>query len=223
MKLHSLAFAVVLIVTFTTTASASVIVSATDATASSTFGGIGSPVDIQHTIDQSGLSITYNSGVTDFDTYLSLAPIHTFVAEQFEWFGNISSSTAVITYDLGSVLSIDRLVLWGEESSGFGTANILSSIDGVTFNLLTTINPLANPLLNDYAAEVFSLNSTVSGRYFRLDLSNCPQPNGNANFQGCSLGEIAFSSVSAVPLPPIAPLFGIGLAMIGFIGQRRKS
>lgn len=222
MKLHSMVFAVVLSSTFATTASASVIVSATDATASSTFGGAGSPVDISHTIDQSGLSVGYSSGVTDFDTYISLAPIHTFVAEQFEWFGDIRSSTAVLTYDLGSVLNIDRLVLWGEESAGFGTADIFSSIDGVTFNFLTTINPLDNPLLSNYTAEVFSLNSIISGQFFRLDLSDCPQPDGDVRFQGCSLGEIAFSSVSDVPLPPVMSLFGIGLAMIGFIGRRRK-
>ena len=39
----------------------------------------------------------------------------------FEWFSNSGTTAAVVTYDLGAVITIDRLALWNEESSGIGT------------------------------------------------------------------------------------------------------
>ena len=39
---------------------------------------------------------------------------------------------------------------------------------------------------------------------------------------GFALDRISFESVSAVPLPAALPLYGAGLAVMGFIGWRRK-
>jgi hypothetical protein len=61
---------------------ATVIQSPTGATASSTFS---EDYDIGNTIDQSGLSVTFISGTSDFDAYLASNPIHDPIAIDQEW------------------------------------------------------------------------------------------------------------------------------------------
>ena len=68
---------------FTTNVMAAVIVGPVAGTASSEFS---SSFDIGNTFDQSGLSISYTSGVDDFDAYLALGPTHSYVAIDNEWF-----------------------------------------------------------------------------------------------------------------------------------------
>jgi hypothetical protein len=190
-------------------AHAASIVSAVSVTASS------ERVDVpaSATIDQSGLSATYVSGVTDFDTYLGTNPTHTLLARNNEWFSDFGNLTPTLTFDLGAVLTIDRIALWVEESSGFSTAVLSSSVDGLTFGNLGTINPADNPLA-DYPAEVFGFAATEM-RFFQMDFSGCPQPDPGSTDE-CSLGEIAFSSIDAgttpIPVPAGAILLGSVLA-----------
>lgn len=175
-------------------ASAASIVSAIGVTASSE----RSLVPASATIDQSGLSATYVSGVTDFDTYIGTNPTHTSLAAGNEWFSDFGNLTPTLTFDLGSVLTVDRIALWVEESSGFSTAVLSSSVDGVTFGNLGTINPVDNPVAS-YPAEVFGF-ATTAMQFFRMDMSGCPQPNPGST-QECSLGEIAFSVGTTTPIP----------------------
>jgi hypothetical protein len=198
-------------------AQASAIWSPTSATASSTW----SPdYAIGHTIDQSGLSAGFVSGVTNFDTYIGSNPIHTLVAAGNEWFSADGVTSATITYDLGSVLTIDRLALWNEEFSGFGTGRISTSLDDSLFSSLTSISPIDSPSNLDYGAQIFSLG-IVSARYVRFDISGCPQPNGDAT-QICGIGEVAFSvGANQVPEPTSLALLGLGLAGAAVIRRRK--
>ncbi|ARE40576.1 hypothetical protein RGUI_2435 [Rhodovulum sp. P5] len=195
---------------------AATIVSAVGVTATSERSGVSAA----YTIDQSGLSVGYTSGITDFDAYIASNPIHTYVALGNEWFSDFGNTTPTLTFDLGSVLNIDRVALWVEESSGFSTADVTTSTDGVTFTSLTTISPQDNPLA-DYPAEVFSFTTTAL-RYFRMDLSGCPQPNPGSTDE-CSLGEIAFSAVDTppVPVPAAGFLFVSGLGALAAMRRRK--
>lgn len=184
---------------------AAVIVSAVGATATSEFGA-GSEIEL--TIDQSGLSSNYVSGVTNFDTYLGTNPTHTLVAIGNEWFSAAAASSATVVYDLGASIKMDRFALWHEESSGFTSALMSSSIDGLTFTGLPTISPVGNPVGSDYGAQVFHFGGTIMARYIQLDLRGCPDPTGN--FDACAIGEVAFSSPVPIPGALIFLLTGVG-------------
>ena len=79
--------------------------------------------------------------------------------------------------------------------------------------------PTNNPVGSDYLAQVFLLGST-SAQYVRFDITaGCPQ--ANSGFDGCGIGEVAFSVVNSVPVPAALPLMSSALAMFG-LGRRRN-
>ena len=212
-----LALSAVMTLPFMQSASAA-IVSAVGATIDSGGPGFGNIAD---TYNQNGLSSNYVSGVTDFNTYIGGGPTHTPIFSGFEWFSNSGSTSAQVTYDLGSVLKISKMAIWNEEASGIGLLDLFGSTDGVTFTSL-----LAGVLLTDNPGGFFSytadiLNFTATNfRYIRLDMSGCPQPNGS--FPACAIGEVAFNSVSSVPVPAALPLVMTGLFGLGALSRRRK-
>jgi hypothetical protein len=189
-------------------ADAGVIFSPTSGIINSGGPGFGT---LTETINQAGLLSNFVSGVTDFDTYLATNPLHTLVFAGNEWFSNSGTTSASVTYDLGSLTNIDRLALWNEESSGIGTLDLLHSSDGINFAPLALgLKPTDNPLAN-YPADVFSFAS-VNTRYIRFDMSDCPQPNP-ASFPSCAIGEVAFRKAN-VPEPASV----LGLLAIGALG-----
>ena len=176
---------------------AGIIRGAVNATASSEFD---SRYDIGNTIDQSGLSSNYNSGVDDFTAYLSANPTHTTIAANLEWFTQSGVQSAVATFDLGALFSIDAAALWVEEAWAPATdVSFLASTDGLNFvSLLGNISLPDNTV--DYPASVFNF-SAANARYFQVDFGSC-------GTSGCSLGEIAFSTQnSSVSVPVLVMAF----------------
>jgi hypothetical protein len=151
--------------------SGQVIVGPTGGVINSGGPGFGS---LTHTFNQAGLSHNYVSGVTDFDAFMALNPTHTNVFDGFEWFSNSGTTSASVTYDLGSIFTISRLALWNEESSGIGTLDLWGSSNGLDFfSLALGLKPTDNPLGPDYSADVFAWSATDL-RYVRFDMSDCP-------------------------------------------------
>jgi len=220
-KLIAAAAGIALLLSQLAPAQASVITSPTGATASSEFSA---DYDIGNTIDQSGLNVTFISGVSDFDAYLAGHPMHTPIAFNNEWFTALNVTQATVTYDLGSAKLVDRLALWNEEFSGFGTGRISYSLDGLTFLSLITISPIDSPANLAYGAQVFGWEA-VSARFFRFDVSGCPQPDGDPS-PLCGIGEVAFSVNGPPPRvaePGTLMLLALGLAGAGWLGRGRRS
>lgn len=192
-------------------ANAGAIYSAVSAVINSGGPGFGT---LTETFNQAGLSAGYTSGVTDFNTYIASSPTHTSTFGGFEWFSNQGSSSASVTYNLGTVRSLDGMALWNEESSGIGLLDLLVSTDGVTFSaLLSALSPTDNTGIGSYGADVFGFGA-VSAQFVRLDMSRCPQPATTIQFNACAIGEVAFRAAdgNAVPEPGALALVGLALA-----------
>jgi hypothetical protein len=168
---------------------------------------------LTETLNQSGLSSGYTSGVTNFNTYMASNPTHTLVFNGFEWFSNQGTSSARVTYNLGALRVIDAMALWNEESSGIGLLDLAYSADGINFSsLLSGLTPTNNPLNSSYTADIFSFGA-VNMQYIQLDMSRCPQN----DFPACSIGEVAFrgGELSNVPEPGSLALVALALAGLG--------
>ena len=198
-------------------AQAGTVVSATAATVlSSTGSGL-----IEDTFEQFGLLTDYVSGVTDWATYFAANPLHETPFAGGEWFSTRYVPTASVSYDLGSIQSIEGLALWNEDASGIGSLNILGSADGTTWTtLLSNVKPTDNPLGVQYGADLFNWQAT-NLRYVKLDMSGCPQPNGSG-YEACGIGEVAFHAATPVPEASTWAMSSLGLALMGVAVARRR-
>lgn len=173
---------------------------------------------LSQTFDQSGLLTTYTAGVTDFDTYVAGDPQHNFVFSGNEWFSNQGTTSAQVTYDFGSVVTIDALALWHEDASGFSRF-ILSGDSDANFLVASATD---NPINSNYGPEVFAFGSAITTRYLTLQMEGCPQPPDNG-FDGCAIGEVAFrSSGGVVPEPATWALMLAGFGLSGALLRRQR-
>ena len=171
---------------------------------------------ITNTIDQSGLSSTYVSGVTNFNSYIASNPTHSLIFSGNEWFSNQGTTSAQVTYDFGSVVTITALALWNEDASGIGKLKLSAAGYGTFLN----VSPFDGPINVDYPAQVFTF-SAVTTQFVTFDMSGCPQTNGA--FQACAIGEVAFQAGNVVPEPATWALMisGFGLAGLALRTRRR--
>lgn len=185
-------------------------------------GGPGNG-SINDTFNQSGLSSGYISGVTDFNSYIATNPLHSFAFSGNEWFSSINNNSSIVTFDLGSIFTLDALALWNEDASGIGTLSLLGSSDGALFNALGVFSPTNNEVNRDYGPQVFTFAASAV-RFVQFNMTDCPQP-GQPSFNGCAIGEVAFRAAAvngAVPEPTTWALMLLGFGAVGF-GMRRRN
>lgn len=141
-----------------------------------------------------------------------------------------------ITYGFNGPIAINGIILWNDEFAGIGRTELLSSMDGTTYTLLSTITPKPSKFapagkVVPYLAQVFSFDLTTM-LFFKLLVYDCPgPPSKQSSYRGCGIGEVAFSSAPrrpventpTVPIPAALPLLGSALGFFAWMGRRRKA
>jgi hypothetical protein len=181
---------------------------------------------VNQLLNQSGLSVGYTSGVTDFATYIASGPTHTRAVQADQWFSSIGTfPPGHIDFDLGNEYMVRDLAFWN--GAGTTTANVQNfrvfTSNVPDFSVSTLVGSFTNPQQrssNTYPVTVFHLTNT-DARYVRLDLDTYY---GNPNVVG--IGEVAFdatSATAAAPEPASLTLLGIGsIGLLGYGWRRRK-
>ncbi len=170
-------------------------------------------------LDQSGLSTTYISGVTDFSTFTSSGVTHGGF-EPNSWLSAKEVYSGYVTFDLGAEYSIEDFVMWN------GAIGINTSVNGFSlttslfsdFRVSTLVGNFSGHRKN-YDATVYDMINTTA-QYIRLDIT------GNFDPYCCTaIGEIAFNanSVESVPEPTSIILLGLGLVGMGFSRKKKTT
>lgn len=167
------------------------------------------------TIDQSGLSAGFVSGVTDFATYIGTNPTHAIPGPLNASSTPVDNLPGAFEFDLGGLFDIYDVALWNSfQGFGINSFDIFTATD-VLFT--TAINVGSFTAVDTFApmpVQVFSLTPSV-GQFVRLNIYS------NNGAGAVNLSEIAFD-VHAVPEPGTLALLGIGLAGIGLARRRRR-
>ena len=155
---------------------------------------------IVNLINQSGISAAYNSGVTDFNTFVGMTALSgnpSFFGAG-GWASAVGSSFQVnIDINLGFVQNLTRMALWNDvDLQGLGNFKLYAS-DNASFSSLTYLGSFTGyPGGVGHFAQVFDMTDATT-QYIRVEGS----PGGNEVL--LNIGEIAFegSTVNAVPEP----------------------
>ena len=188
-----------------------------------TAGDFSADAAIDSTIDHSGLSAGFTSGVTDFDSYIASNPVHEWIfTDGSEWFSEGGQTRGILVYDLGDTYAVNRLALWNEEFSGIQTMHVETSTNAafLTSVFVGDFNPTNTPFDQSYPSEVFDLSDSIA-RYVRLTITGPQTPNRGTFL---SMGEIAFDvQPTAVPEPATMSTVLLGLGAARLLRRRRRS
>ena len=181
---------------------------------------LGAGFELEQLINQNGLSASYVSGVTDFNTFATTTTHKSSSSpSNGGWASSVGNTfPANIDFDLGAMFSITSLALWNDiDQQGLGNFEVFTSLDN-SFSTLTSVGSFVGTMAvaNSSFAQVFDLNDTTT-QFIRIVGAPIEQNNGLLN-----IGEIAFEGAQSVPEPLSIVLMGLGLAGIGF-SRKNKS
>jgi hypothetical protein len=188
-------------------------------TATTTMGSV-SGFGISNAVNQSGLSATYTSGTTDFDSYVSTATGNSVTSNW--WFGN--GNTGFVTFDLGASYDVNALALWAIASANINAVrgfSLYADTDADTNSLGSLIGSFSAVAAvgdnNTIQSQVFTF-ATTNTRYIQMNITS----NAGGSFSG--LNEVAFGG-SATPVPwetDALPVVGATLFFAGGVWAKRK-
>lgn len=194
-------------------------VSASSPTA--TFIAQGSPTN---TIDQSGLSTGYTSGVTNFDTYIASSPTHDSSLIATLWLADPNvGSTVDLDFDLGGSYAIESMAFWNRGSNHYSNTRAFQLLvaDNAAFTGATVVGNYSDVNTNtgSFTAvlpEVFTF-AAITASYVRLQID--VSQDGQVR-----VGEVAFEVApqQTVPEPgTLALVLASGLALAAVRRQSR--
>jgi hypothetical protein len=191
-------------------ANAAVIISPSSISSSGRAQGV---YDIELTINQSGLSTGYVSGVTDFDAYIASNPTHNGQSGEPTFYGTLNEK-ATIDLSFDEPVLIDRVVLWNYpflNSAGLSGIEIFVSPDA-SYTYLRSIGSFS-PLDNVSDAQVFNITDTFA-KFIRITTET-----DFSDFNITGFSEIAFSTI---PEPSATALIGLAATALAVRRRRRK-
>ncbi len=178
---------------------------------------------INNTINQSGLSSSYTSGVTDFTTFTTNTT--STGGGSNVWVSATNTKTGNVDFNLGGSYDISAFAFWpvnvNNSTYTFKDFTLLAA-DNSSFTGATTLGTYTAVKNTDTHAQVFNFTATTA-TYVRLEITS--------NFGAVSTGfnEAAFAEVTTPP-PPTVPepssfallgLGGLGLALNAY--RRRRA
>jgi hypothetical protein len=178
--------------------------------------------------NQSGLSVGYTSGVTDFDTYIASNPTTFHGSGSNIWSASAGVLTGNFDFALGGSYLLDGMALWNliGDSSAIRDFNLLladnpSFSGAVTVGSFTALNNLGSG--SNAAAQVFTFNPTAAS-FVRLEIQNT----WDASAFAAAFNEAAFRGAPVAPVPEPATcslvLSGmLALALRRIVGGRGSS
>ena len=174
---------------------------------SSPQGSFGGSFALSNTIDQSGLSAGYTSGVTDFDTYTA-STTHSGKVSNSGFTGQETNGPQQFTFDLGSLTTINKIAIWSVNEPGAPSNFELFSDNDADFNngtsgTLLGFTALATPS-DPQPAQVFGF-AAKNTQFVHINAFNSQEP---PDFYG--LGEVTFREV-----PEPLTIIGSGV-VLGF-------
>jgi hypothetical protein len=191
-------------------------------TATTTMGSV-SGFGISNAVNQSGLSATYTSGTTDFDSYVSSTTSNS-IQGSSNWLSALNVTTGFVTFDLGASYDVNALALWKLQSGNTNAVrnfSLYADTDANTSSLGTllgnfsAVNAAGAP--NATQSQVFNF-ATTNTRYIQMNITS----NAGGSFSG--LNEVAFGG-SATPVPwetDALPVVGATLFFAGGVWAKRK-
>lgn len=171
-------------------------------------------------INQSGLSSTYESGVTDIESFASSSTHYPFLGTSHGLTGQSTDGPQHFTFDLGQEVPLSSIAIWNTYSAGAITSfELYADNDDDLYNgtqeLLMGPTPLVllhGTDIEPIEAELFSFETTMT-RYMHLNGLTTLNP---PDFY--TLAEVVFG---VVPSPGSGLV--VGLFMARLCGTRRRS
>jgi len=170
---------------------------------------VGSPDNV---INQSGLSVGYTSGMTDFDDYYFSTPGHNSDDNNAIWASGSPFLAGNFDFDLGGLVLIESMLIWNCDNQRAVYGFNLLADDNPTFSSPTVLGSFLvdNDGPGDRMAPHPLPFAPTLASHVRMEIisNNGPDP---LNVQ---MGEIAFE---AVPEPTVLALLGLGgLVLLGW-------
>ena len=188
-------------------------------TATTNMGTYTSGSPLSNLTNQSGLSATYTSGTTDFDSYVSSTTSNS-IQGSSNWLSALNVKTGFVTFDLGASYDVNALALWTLQSGNTNAVrnfSLYADTDANTSSLGTllgnfsAVNAAGTPSATQ--SQVFNF-ATTNTRYIQMNITS------NAGGALAGMSEVAFQEV---PWETDAlPVIGSALFFAGGVWAKRK-